>query len=85
MSIADDITREVAFTDYSIRNDYRIEVVVSMHLDKLLALVRMPEYPDHKTGFPDDITEPDLLRSYAHAMLAAADEMEKMNGAIRPD
>lgn len=85
MSIADDITREVAFTDYSISNDYRIEVVVSMHMGKPLAIIRMPEYPNRATGFPDDITEPDLLRSYAHAMLAAADEMEKMNDAIRPD
>lgn len=85
MTIADDITREVAFTDYSISNDYRIEVVVSMHMGKTLAIVRMPEYPNHKAGFPDDIAEPDLLRSYAHAMLAAADEMEKMNVAIRPD
>lgn len=78
MSIQDEITREVVFTDYNISNDYRIEVVVSMHMGKPQANVRMPEYPNHKTGFPDDIAEPDLLRSYAHAMLAVADEMEKL-------
>lgn len=85
MTIADDIIREVAFADYSISNDYRIEVIVSMHMGKALAIVRMPEYQNRATGFPDDITEPDLFLSYAHAMLAAADEMEKMNDAIRPD
>lgn len=79
MSIQDEITREVVFTDYDIRNDYRIEVVVSMHMGgKPHASFRMPEYPNQQMRFPDDINEPDLLRSYAHAMLAAADEMERM-------
>lgn len=78
MSIQDEITREVVFTDYNISNDYRIEVVVSMHMGKPLANFRMPEYPNQQRRLPDDINEPDLLRSYAHAMLAAADEMERM-------
>jgi len=70
--------REVVFTDYECSNDSRIEVVVSMDGGPPIANIRHPMYPTASLAFADDIKEPDLLRSYAHAMLAAADEMEKM-------
>lgn len=81
MSIQDEITREVVFTDYGCSNDARIEVVVSMSDGKPVVNIRHPMYPNVSMAFADDIKEPDLLRSYARSMLAAADEMEKMNGA----
>lgn len=78
MSIQDEITREVVFTDYECSNDARIEVVVTKAASGPLCNIRMPAFQTASFAGTNDITEPDLLRSYAHAMLAAADEMERM-------
>ncbi len=78
VTIANDIAREVVFTDYNCNEDNRIEVCVSISHGKPVANICLAS---GKTSFligPDDIKEPDLLRSYAHTMLAAADEMERM-------
>ena len=78
MSIQDEITREVVFTDYGCSNDTRIEVVVTLRDGKPEANIRHPMHPNISLAFADDIKEPDLLRSYGYLMLAAADEMERM-------
>lgn len=78
MTIADEITREVVFTDYECANDARIEVVVTVAASSPLCNIRMPAFPTANFAGADDIKEPDLLRSYAHCLLKAADEMERM-------
>jgi hypothetical protein len=78
MTIADEITREVIFTDYNCREDARIEVVVTLHAGKPVSMVRHPEYQTAKPLALDDMREPDLLRSYAACFAAAAEEMERM-------
>ena len=78
MTIADKITREVVFTDYECSNDARIEVVVTVAASGPLCNIRMPAFPTANFAGADDIKEPDLLRSYAHCLLKAADEMERM-------
>lgn len=78
MTIADEITREVVFSDHACSIDARIEVAVSLHNAKPIANVRMPKYPCIHLATFQDVTEPDLLRSYAACLNAAADEMERM-------
>lgn len=78
MTIADEITREVAFTDYECADSARIEVVVTMAASGPLCNIRMPAFPTASFPVADDIKEPDVLRSYAHCLLKAADEMERM-------
>ena len=76
MSIADEITREVVFTDYVCAESARIEVCVTVAANGPIANIRMPAFPNASFVGSDDIKEPDLLRSYAHCLLKAADEME---------
>ena len=78
MTIADEITREVVFTDYECADSARIEVVVTQASSGPLCNIRMPSFPAASFPGADDIKEPDLLRSYAHCLLKAADEMERM-------
>ena len=78
MTIADEITREVVFTDHNCAETVRIEVVVTLYQSIPIANVRMPKYPTASFPGSDDIKEPDVLRSYAHCLLKAADEMERM-------
>lgn len=79
MSIADEITREVVFTDYECANDARIEVVVTKTASGPICNIRMPSFPTASFAGADDIKEPDVLRGYAHCLLMAADEMERMS------
>ena len=78
MTIADEISREVVFTDYGCSDKARIEVVVSKTGSGAIANIRMPAFPSASFVGCDDIGEPDVLRSYAHCLLKAADEMEAM-------
>jgi hypothetical protein len=85
MSIADEITREVIYTDHNVADDARIEVVISMHQGRPVANIRVPKFPIADWPTASDIREPDLLRSYAHCMLQAAEEMERIGGAYVPE
>lgn len=76
MTIANEITREVVFTDYNCQENVRLEVVVMQHNGKPIAVARFPNGPGALVL--DDIAEPDVLRSYAACLNAAADEMERM-------
>jgi len=78
MTIADEISRAVVFTDYERTNDARIEVLVTVAASGPFCNIRMPAFPTASFVCADDIKEPDLLRSYAHCLLKAADEMERM-------
>ena len=70
MSIEDEITREVRFTDYGVRTDIQHVVAVTKgHDGKPVAIVRAP-------WIDGDMDEPGMLRSLAACLNAAADEME---------
>ena len=78
MILAEEITREVVFTDFNCADDSRIEVVVSQDGGSPFCNIRMPAYPDASFCGADDIRYPEVLRSYAQCLLMAADEMERM-------
>lgn len=79
ISIVDEITREVIFTDYHCAEPLRVEISVTQHQGRPVATMRIPE---GTTAIVEDIREPDLLRSYAACLLAAAYEMERMNAKV---
>lgn len=66
------VTREVVFTDYDCREDARPAVSLSRRADGgLVALVLLTP-----GSIPHEETEPDMLRSLAACLMAAAEEME---------
>lgn len=76
---ANSISREVVFTDYECDDKVRMEVRLNSANGALFAAAVMPgaDGTDKYIVF-DDVSEPNVLRSYAHCLLAAAEEMEKV-------
>lgn len=71
-AILEGISREIVFTDYAVREDDRHTVTIASRLDGTPAALVNLNWRDLEQ------TEPDMLRSLAACLLAAADEMERM-------
>src|SRR5574337_1303711 len=71
-AIREGISREIVFTDYAVREDDRHTVTIASRLDGTPAARVNLNWRDLEQ------TEPDMLRSLAACLLAAADEMERM-------
>lgn len=70
MTIADEITREVVFTDYNCSESVRPAVCVQIAHGRPVATITRQ--------LPEEVAEPDVLRAFAACLNAAADEMERM-------
>lgn len=66
------VSRDIVFTDYAVREDSRHTVTIATRLDGTPAAILNINWHDQEQ------TEPDMLRSFAACLLAAADEMERM-------
>lgn len=67
MSTPIEITREITFTDYACADDCRHEVTIFARPDgKSVAVLNVPW---------EEMDEPDMLRSLAKCLNAAADEL----------